>query len=935
MARRMAPSHLLKNLRVRARLLLLVIIPTATAIAAGGGFVASSVQSALVYQRVLTLANLSGKITGLAQALQSERVDTVRFIVLGNRNGGRGASPSSTPSPEPELRLLSQDYSITTGWANQVTALASGIDGSYSAPTQQDMQAAVTAIGNLPAIRAAATGTQVPALLVIGQYATAINTLLAVESQIAVGTSDSALAGSVRVLGLISGMKEEASEQQAYLTSALRSDLVSLGQFGPAQQSGITDAQAQQQGDLTEFGTAATASQRQLFNNVLSSPNVVQAQAQEQQAISLASSGSPIASDPTVSDATAALSYVVSGLRSVEESFADSVIAQSGTLRNDAITSAVIFGLAVALLLAIALTATIIVGRSMVGPLRRLRNEALEIAGDRLPEAVRRIGETASGSVPLDVEPIDVDSSDEIGEVARAFDQVHREAVRLASNEAALRGNVSAMFINLSRRSVPLIGRLGQMIDFLEQTEDDPERLSSLFSMDHLITRMRRNSENLLVLAGEEPVRKWSEPVLLVDVVRAAISEIEQYSRVALNIQQGVVVSGQTAADIVHLLAEVIENATMFSPRDTWVHILAQEAPAGGVLIEVRDSGVGISPLRLSEINERLDNPPLVDVSVSQHMGLFAVARLASRHGVRVRLQAATPRGLSALVWLPESLIGREPVPYVGQRSRYLAEDASFVQLRVGGRRGRHAAPEQYRADGGQWGDAGRPAAAAGQKSNWFRAKRPSGRGRPGASLTTTALGGAGPIPAVAQDVAPDTGSFVSAFGASPQSMAARPAAAPDLPVQGADFTPPWGTPDMPVQGVPDDRTAWDAPGLSARRDPGPGGQPDDGWRIAETARPQEPGGRTAAGLPVRTPGENLIRGSVGDKAASGPAVYEAQALGRRPGISEADQGVPRRTAPQQRSPEHARNRLGGFQLGSREAEAEAETPSAGEGASR
>ncbi len=287
-APRPAFRRALKNWRVRSRLLLLVIIPTVTAVAAGGIFITSSVESALVNQRVLTLANLSGKITGLVQALQNEREDTVRFIVLGTGNGGRGASPSSATPPGQELGLLHQDYAVTNTWASQVKALAGGINGSYSALAQQDTQAAVTAIGNLPAIRAAATGTQLPALIVIEEYATAINALLAVESQIAVGSSDSTLAGSVRVLGLVSSMKEEASQQQALLTSALRSDLVSLGQFGPAQQSAITDAQAQQQGSLNEFDTAATPAQRQLFDNVLSSPNVVQAQAQEQQAISLA-----------------------------------------------------------------------------------------------------------------------------------------------------------------------------------------------------------------------------------------------------------------------------------------------------------------------------------------------------------------------------------------------------------------------------------------------------------------------------------------------------------------------------------------------------------------------------------------------------------------------------------------------------------------------
>ena len=158
-------------------------------------------------------------------------------------------------------------------------------------------------------------------------------------------------------------------------------------------------------------------------------------------------------------------------------------------------------------------------------------------------------------------------SSDEIGQVARAFDQVHAEAVRLAGNEAVLRTSFNAMFVNLSRRSQSLIERLARMIDSLEQNEDDPDRLSNLFSMDHLVTRMRRNSENLLLLAGHEGARKWTEPVPLADVTRAATSEIEQYGRVVLNVQPGVAVVGPAVSDVVHLLAELIENATLVLPE--------------------------------------------------------------------------------------------------------------------------------------------------------------------------------------------------------------------------------------------------------------------------------------------------------------------------------------------------------------------------------
>jgi anti-sigma regulatory factor (Ser/Thr protein kinase) len=222
------------------------------------------------------------------------------------------------------------------------------------------------------------------------------------------------------------------------------------------------------------------------------------------------------------------------------------------------------------------------------------------------------------------------------------------------------------------------------MIDSLEQNEQDPDRLGSLFAMDHLVTRMRRNSENLLLLAGHEGARKWSEPVPIADVARAATSEIEQYQRVTLNVQPGVAVSGQAVTDLVHLLAELIENATTFSPADTQVRVSAQELN-GGVLIEVNDGGVGISESRLAELNWRLDNPPVIDVSVSRHMGLFAVAHLAQRHGVRVRLRAESPRGLTALVWLPDSVIERGIRPY-GRPARPVPAQASYQDRAVADR---------------------------------------------------------------------------------------------------------------------------------------------------------------------------------------------------------------------------------------------------------
>ena len=656
----------LKNWRVRSRLVLLIAIPTLTAIVLGGTRIGSSAQSAMAYQQVEQLAVLSGKVAGLAHALETERNETITFIVLGKDFGGRGAAAG--PASSLERKVLVQDYTVSDALARQVRRQATGIGSSYPPLVRQDAEGAVTAIDGLPALRSASTRTQLPSLKVIQEYEQTISAVLALNNEISLGSNDSSLADTVRVLGLISGMKEQASVQGAILRSALTNTLGGQGAFGPDKLAAITAAEADQQSDLAAFQISATPEQRSLYNDALSQTLVDRAQAQEQQAISLAESslqsspGGALSSstDPTVANASAAMAYPVNAFRGVEEKLVSSIISRATALRNSAIVSAVAVGIAVVLVLILALLFTTIVGRSMVRPLRKLRAGALDVAGVRLPETVRRMSETDGDDAPLDVEPIDVDSADEIGEVARAFDQVHREALRLAANEAALRGNVNAMFVNLSRRSQSLVERQIQLIDDLELGEQDAERLASLFQMDHLATRMRRNSENLLVLAGHDVTRRWNQPVALVDVLRAAVSEIEQYERVTLNVQPGIAVRGQAVNDVVHLLSELAENATSFSSAETPVTIAGHLLSSGGVLLEITDQGVGMGAEEMAHANWRLDNPPVVDVAVSRRMGLFVVARLAARHGIRVRLRPAASGGLTALVWLPDEAVTHE-----------------------------------------------------------------------------------------------------------------------------------------------------------------------------------------------------------------------------------------------------------------------------------
>ncbi len=648
----------LKNWRVRSRLVLLIAIPTLTAVVLGGAGILSYARSATADGRVQQLAALSANVTVLAQRLEDERDTTVRYIGLGTP--GRAGVRRGSVGGRRELSVVNQTYALTNQSAAVVKSELNQIDDSL-------LGADPAGGGDRPQRAGEPEASSVRRRpdrscrrqVVVTKYATIIDDLLALIDVTGQGASDATLGQDIRVLGLVSRMKEEASEQRADLSLGLLQ-----GSLSPNQLTALNSAIAEQASNLASFNThgqhrpAPAVEQQRVL--------VLRLRGQRR--------GNPgdrhrpgharrVAERPTttnVDDWYGAMSNQIdSQMTSVEQALNNQISSRAAALHKSALTAAIVVGAAVLLVLALSLFLTVIIGRSMVRPLRRLRAGALEVAGVRLPEMVRRMSE-ADGGGSFEVAPIDVDSSDEIGEVARAFDQVHREALRLAANEAALRGNVNAMFVNLSRRSQSLVERQIRLIDDLEQGEQDPERLSNLFQMDHLATRMRRNSENLLVLAGHEASRRWNQPVALVDVLRAAVSEIEQYERVSMNVQPGISVRGQAVNDVVHLVAELVENATSFSSAETPVTVSGHLLNSGGVLLDISDQGVGMGAEEMAHANWRLDNPPVVDVAVSRRMGLFVVARLAARHGIRVRLRPATTGGLTALVWLPDETVTHE-----------------------------------------------------------------------------------------------------------------------------------------------------------------------------------------------------------------------------------------------------------------------------------
>jgi signal transduction histidine kinase len=873
----------LKNWRVRSRLVLLIAIPTLTAVVLGGTRIVSSVQSALAYQRVEQLAKLSTDITGLAQRLEDERDQTVYFIGLGTKGGrAKSLSPATRPQATAALAVVTQQYANTDRSASVVNNELRQIGSSFSTQTQQEAATSLAMLASLAALRNAAVSTQLPPLVVVQKYTQLIQDLQALEDETSQGSSDATLSQTVRVLGLVSRMKEEASEQRAILTGSLLQ-----GQLTAGEMSALNAALADQQGNLQAFNTSSTVDQRQLWNNSVSSSFVYLASAEESQAISTAqANNNSLAADSTnADDWYGAMSNAINfQMGSVERTLGTRVKARADSLRTEALITSGVVGLAVLLVLALALALTVVVGRSMVRPLRRLRAGALEVAGVRLPDMVRRMSETDGAGVPVEVEPIDVDSSDEIGEVARAFDQVHREALRLAANEAALRGNVNAMFVNLSRRSQSLVERQIRLIDDLEQGEQDAERLSNLFQMDHLATRMRRNSENLLVLAGHDASRRWNQPVALVDVLRAAVSEIEQYERVSLNVQPGIAVRGPAVNDVVHLIAELVENATSFSSAETPVAVSGHLLNSGGVLLDISDQGVGMGAEEMAHANWRLDNPPVVDVAVSRRMGLFVVARLAARHGIRVRLRPAPTGGLTALVWLPDEVVTHEMTGASPGIRRFERNTPGSVEL-----------PSTVGPFASEWSAGDRTAAE--QAVTAARAPRFTPlRAENGDAATTAGYPQAtpswennpatSPIPSV-----PSTGPL-PVFGAPANGDVdeqLRPTSRPDMSF-GAETSqprrdvvvPPAADPGqgnrLPIfESVESDwfrRGKHGADGVgygsgSAESVPSWTSAGDEGWRAAEAVHTPTFGGVTVSGLPKRVPKANLVPGTAGSGDAT------------------------------------------------------------------
>ncbi|WP_214326244.1 sensor histidine kinase [Nonomuraea sediminis] len=868
----------------------LILVPTIVGVVLGGARVVASVQSIGDYDRVASAALQAADIRDLVQAIGLER-DTAGWI---------GAAPSVRKKLTP---LYNQRKSAVDALVRTVQGDLASMDEAYGQRVLDAVKLARYDLSGLGKVRT--QGQKDPS-----RYEGPIDSLLRVHDELSLLSDDAQIVGQFRALNALAGAKEEVSRQRVQLiVSTYNSNAVDAHDV-----ENFIASSARENSEIASVGAEAGPEFGRLTQQALNKEEYYRTALTKSRAVTLVSGKAPgarlrddLITEPQqwFNDNTATIGMMAS----VEKTLKDRVALRGQELRNSETRNAIIGGIAILALLLLVLLLTVAIARSMVTPLRRLRTEALEVAGFRLPDVVRKL--RVSGDAAPDIHPIDVEGNDEIGEVAKAFDQVHRQAVRLAGEEADLRSNISSMFVNLSRRTQTLVERQISLIDGLEKGEQDGGRLADLFKLDHLATRMRRNSENLLVLAGHEPTRRRSQPAKLVDVVRAALSEVEGYERVQVKVHRATSVLGSAANDLVHLVAELVENAIQFSPSNTQVTVSSSLIEGGGALVSVSDLGISMTEEELAEANRRLAEPPVVDVSVSRRMGLFVVGRLALRHGIRVQLRKGDGAGLIAMVLLPPSLIPdgtEQPLP---QRPAFGGGTVpTSAPAQSNGARRPFPGYDSYgtgpgpirqgsfnaHTDSGAFGQQSYPSPPPGYHSH---PSFPSGSFPPYPSTSsypsTESGNGAfqtpppNPLSAPSVDVSPmeqEQEEYLPIFAAVESAWFRKPQAEQATP---AVQETPRGDEPSAAQAVPSGEETWRTPA-------------DAGWRAAAAASDPSLGGITAAGLPKRTPKANLVPGTAGQA--------QQQDEGQRPPAPPV-------------SADRVRNRMASFQQGVRRARAE------------
>ncbi|GIJ70320.1 hypothetical protein Voc01_052370 [Virgisporangium ochraceum] len=909
------PVGRLRDLPIWSKLGLIMIVPTIATIVVGTTGLVENISAANDADRTRTLARLSMQAGAVIQELQSERAAGVLFV-------GSPAETRGTPQETFNKQIPQTDNAVSQ--YRQSRRAVGDLGGS----AQVAINEADRTIGDLSRLREQVKAvTELSMSDIAFRYRVIIADLVQVREIAIRLTNDPELSTSQQAAAAISDRKSAINEQRIVILRVLSSQTANGTGLTLALRREFDNALAAENAAAVRFSATATPAESDLLDQTLTGSDLRKAFGFQGKIASVGTNnGSQL--DFNAPEWDSAIATEVNLLRQVELTLDERVVITATGIRDDLRQTVLVqTGLLLSMLL-LAILFAWLVARSMARSLRELRHGALTVAQYGLPQAVARLREPslAIQATPDHIakqiaEPLPVRSRDEFGQVTEAFNAVHLEAVRTAAEQAQLRASVATMFVNLARRSQILVDRLIGHLDRLERGEEDPDRLAELFQLDHLATRMRRNDENLLVLAGADSSRVQREPAPLMDVLRAAQSEVEHYTRIEFGmIDRDVEIAAHSVNDMVHLVAELLDNATAFSPPDSAVVVEARRVGERCVLL-VEDRGIGISPDQLRELNEKLSNPPAVDVAVSRMMGLVVVARLAARHGVRVELRAARERGTVADITLPASVLvqrlaaGRNTgeLPVVGAGSERSLQSPpsrpamgmpSTLALEGGDRPGpsRERTPSAFAS-----GPAFSPTNPTTPTRNPSppSALRPTSPGIPGAQPPASAFGQS--PSAFDQGQPPSSSGFgrpaLSGAGGPPTGPAAGPTG-PGRPSGGRGGLPPWS--DLTGASSVGNGNGSHGPGgqePGQQRRPGDS-EPSDGGSIPRQrpadAPPQvsgmQPSGAQSAGLPTRPtsaspaggpqvsgPGGLPTRPTTPAAPASGPAMSGPGGLPTRP----------------------------------------------------
>ena len=638
-----SPRHrrrprLIRNWRLRTKLVVVLVVPTLAMLTLGALRLSGQLQDAEQFGKVQRALAVNAAATKVADDLQRERSAVISYLASDRKDGLAALASTFT--------AVDNDVNAFTDTVNAPDAM----DETVSAAAHKGLEA----LGGLGPLRNSAQSTQYPDSAAFTAYTQILGVLLQTCRVATSGVSDPQISPMAGAAQALNDAKEQFAQQDAMLMSAAEHRA-----FPPGGEDAVRSARSGFDAAITDFDTIAGPDDKQFFADTVSGPpvdernrlvNLALVQSGENRPVEISAGDMGQVADQTDQLTLQVMTRLNDRSAAAAADLADT--ARQAAFRDGALVLA-------ALLAALALM-TLVAG-SILAPLRVLRDNALDMARTRLPEAIRKILTTADpvAAATDAVPPVPVHTTEEVGQLARAFDAVNQQAVRLAAEQAALRGTINDMFVNLSRRIQGLVERQLGVIDKLEKDEEDPDQLASLFELDHLATQMRRNSENLLVLSGTGLVRRMARSVPVSDVLGAAVSEVEKYARVQVVQAPDLAVQGTIVNDLVHLVAELLDNATAFSAPSTKVGVRSARNRSGELAIEIRDVGVGMKEHEVAKANERLSNPPDVDVAVSRQMGLYVVARLAKRHHIKVKLRNNDDidGGTTAHVLVPKGLV--------------------------------------------------------------------------------------------------------------------------------------------------------------------------------------------------------------------------------------------------------------------------------------